>query len=115
MRAEAPDFRSVDALTGERVESPIGKILDAADEISGQAAELDRLRRDNEMLTRQADALCELSYRVQELEAERDDLSERLASLTEASEFTLGLLAKANRDRDLARNERDTYRVAVSQ
>lgn len=36
MRAEVPIFRAVDALTGT-VASPIGKILDTADEIAAQA------------------------------------------------------------------------------
>jgi uncharacterized coiled-coil DUF342 family protein len=71
--------------------------------------------------TRQQRLLEESGELIDRLRAERDDLAERLDSLKEASGITLGLLADARRDlrtavaeRDSARAERDTYRMAVS-
>ncbi len=64
-----PTYRSVEAFTGHK--SPIPAILAAADEISGQAAELERLRADN------AELLC----RCDELAAEVMELRQKLAKV----------------------------------
>lgn len=62
-----PSYRAVEAFTGRK--SPIPAILAAADEISGQAAELERLRDEN----------TELLCRCDELAAEVLELRQKLA------------------------------------
>lgn len=62
-----PSYRAVEAFTGRK--SPIPAILAAADEISGQAAEIERLRDDN----------ASLQCRCDELAAEVLELRQKLA------------------------------------
>lgn len=90
--------------------SPIGAMLNAANKISGQAANVEQLRDEN----------AELSCRVLELTAERDDLADRLVGLKAASDHTLGLFADAKRDLRRACSEnarlvtqRDTARAQL--
>lgn len=82
MRQEssAPRTRIVDALSGK---------------VSSEAAEF----------CLELDGLRELQCRLQEVEAERDDLAERLESLHNAHNITLGLLCTARAERDTAKAE----------
>lgn len=82
----APRTRRVDALSGTK--SPDSALLSEA---TNFCLELDGLR--------------ELQTRLQELEAERDDLAERLESLHNAHQITLGLLCTARAERDTAKAE----------
>lgn len=89
----APLTREVDQFTGT-----------TADDLIAENA---RLQRDNECLPRQLDALlstdrAEMATRIQELEAERDDLLSDLADLREANTRLLTDLSKASRERDTA-------------
>lgn len=76
----APIFRRLDQLTGDVAESPVGAILDTADQVCAELAEV-----------------YELRTRVQELTAENTDLAERLDSLDNAHKITLAALADARR------------------
>jgi hypothetical protein len=58
-----PDFNRLNHLTGEKVESPVGKILAAANEIAANAVEVDAAR--------------EALVRVDELLVENGELAER--------------------------------------
>ena len=53
----APTYRGINALTGEK--SPLLSMLAAADEISGQASEIDRLRQENAGLRCRIDELTD--------------------------------------------------------
>lgn len=85
MRSPLPNMRTVDALTGTVTPSKFFRANAEADE---RLAELDRLRRDNAMLTRQLDALMEtdkgeLLVRNLELKAENAELHARCAAYSD--------------------------------
>lgn len=86
----APMFRSLDQLSGDK--SPIPAMLDAADEIAGQAADVERLRDEN----------ASLRCRVDELEDE-------LEGLREAHEVTVRWLGEARRELKMLRRQWDTW------
>jgi hypothetical protein len=71
----APIFRSLDQLTGDLAPSPIGKILDTADEISGLAAELEALREErDELVIRNGELWKQVCDQCVELNALRAQL-----------------------------------------
>jgi chromosome segregation ATPase len=93
----APNVRRVDMLTGQVAPTKYFEALSEADNF-----------------VREIDDLRELQCRVQELESENTDLSERLLDLQEAHATTLGLLAQARREIARIKSERDTLRAQVS-
>lgn len=106
---KAPVFNSFNALKPVCVpaSSGVSAVLDAADRISRQTIEADRLARDNSMLRDMAD---ELLTRVQELTAERDELqaeddakAETIAILQAELERTRGRLIAARDELQSAR------------
>jgi chromosome segregation ATPase len=116
----APDTRFVDQFRGELADHP-SKFWEANQGANEHLRDYERLRDEN------AELLC----RVQELQAEDDakaatigqlkaevdqlaDLAERLDSLGEAHQITLGLLAEANRKCARLESERDSWRAAAS-
>lgn len=93
----APRVRRVNAFNGQVAPTKYFQALSEADN-----------------LCRELDGLRELQCRVQELEAENAELSERLQSSYEAHDITRGLLAVANREIARIKSERDTLRAQVS-
>lgn len=94
MTAKAPSFRSIDQLAREHDPS---KFFGALSEADNFVAELDGLR--------------ELQCRVEELEAERDDLADQLVGLRDAHDVTVKCLSVARRDNEKLRSERDSWRA----
>lgn len=72
----APIFQSFNALTGDVAPSPVPAMLAAADEISGQAAEVEALREENaELQIRNGELwaqVCDQSVELNALRAQLD-------------------------------------------
>ncbi len=86
MRQEVPVFRSLDQLTGDLAPSPVGRILDTADAMAAELAEVGELR-------------C----RVQELTEDNQDKAEAIAALVREVAGLRQKLANATTERDQLR------------
>lgn len=100
----APNIRTIDALSGQHRPSKFFAALAEVDAHLADAADLEALRAEN----------VSLRCRLDELQAERDELAETLREFDEAHQITLGLLARARRDLEAVRAERDSWRAAAS-
>jgi cell shape-determining protein MreC len=92
----APMTRIVDALTGE-IASPVLGILATADHITDGLAQTHELIAENASLKAERSELYRQLDSLLAVAAERDDLAERLADLSEAHQITLAALADARR------------------
>lgn len=136
MTTNAPLFRTLDQLTGQR--SGVTAVLDAADkvhqaccaesELSAQFHRCDRLEsklaaaredkrrltRDNAKLREQVDGLAEAYERLVEENAGLRCRLDELDGLQAEMELTRGRLISAKDELESLRSERDTWRAGVS-